>query len=138
MEKKSKRLLWIDDYRNPMEGQWLAFSPITTEDLEVHWVKSYKEFTEWIEKNKLPDAVCFDHDLADEHYDVSMYEQNGSYNDLYDKFKEKTGYDCAKFLIEYCEKNKLKVPLYNIQSANPVGKKNIDSLIRNYIYKFEE
>lgn len=135
---KEKVLLWLDDYRNPFENNWLVFSPIPLDNTKVIWVKSYDEFVLYIKLQGLPDAICFDHDLSDEHYDISMYYHDGSYDELYDKFKEKTGYDCAKFLIEYCMENKLKIPLYNIQSANPVGRKNIDQLLRNYIYKFEE
>ncbi len=133
-----KKLLWLDDYRNPMEGQWLVFSPITLEDLEVFWVKSYKEFTDWITENGLPDAICFDHDLADIHYkfkDLDDYEKLMLEND---QDVEKTGYDCAKWLVEYCMENKLKLPLYNIQSANPVGKENIDKLLKNYIKHMEQ
>ncbi len=51
MEKSDGlKLLWLDDYRNPMEGQWLVFSPLSG-DFEVHWVKNNKEFVEWIELN---------------------------------------------------------------------------------------
>lgn len=135
---KEKILLWLDDCRNPFEDDWLKFSPISLDNSKVIWVKSYDEFVLYIKLQGLPDAICFDHDLSDEHYDKSMYNNDGSYYRLYDKFKEKTGYDCAKFLIEYCMENKLKIPLYNIQSANPVGRKNIEQLLRNYIYKFEE
>ena len=46
-----KKLLWLDDYRNPFEDNWLNFSPIPINQLEVVWVKSYNEFVEWIEKN---------------------------------------------------------------------------------------
>ena len=30
-----KRLLWLDDYRNPLENDWLVFSPIGR-DVEVY------------------------------------------------------------------------------------------------------
>jgi hypothetical protein len=46
---------------------------------------------------------------------------------------EKTGMDCAKWLVDYCLDNKLTLPLYNIQSANPSGKDNIDGLLKNFI-----
>ena len=29
--------------------------------------------------------------------------------------------------------NELPIPKYNIQSANPVGRENIDSLLKNFI-----
>ena len=38
-----KKLLWLDDVRNPFENDWLNFSPIG-KNVEVHWVKSYDEF----------------------------------------------------------------------------------------------
>ena len=43
----------------------------------------------------------------------------------------KSGYDCAKWLVDYCLDNKVQIPEWNIQSANPVGKENIGSLLSN-------
>jgi len=108
-------LLWLDDARNPHENDWLVFSPIE-QPFETIWVKSYQEFKEYIYDNGLPTAICFDHDLG---------EPIGE--------DEKTGMDCAKWLVWWCQEHNLKLPLYNIQSANPVGKDNIDSLLKNFI-----
>jgi len=47
--------------------------------------------------------------------------------------EEKNGFDCAKFLVDYCMTHDLDIPPYGIQSANPVGKKNIDMYLKNYI-----
>jgi hypothetical protein len=129
-----KRLLWLDDYRDPItDSEWLMFSPIFKPYM-VFWVKSYNEFVEWIEKNGLPDGICFDHDLADEHYRPSMYNPDGHYSNYYTDgtFKEKTGYDAAKWLVEYCLDNNLDLPKFNVQSANPIGKKNIISILTNF------
>lgn len=131
-----KKLLWLDDIRNPLEDNWLSFSPITPD--EVIWVKSYKEFIAWINKNGLPQAICFDHDLG---MDVAVNARaKGISKDAARKLKqkEKTGHDCAKWLVEYCMDNDKKLPLYNIQSANPVGKDNIDGLLKNFIEKYEK
>lgn len=49
---KKGTLLWLDDIRNPLEDNWLVFSPITP--TEVVWVKSYEQFTKWIIENGLP------------------------------------------------------------------------------------
>ena len=46
--------------------------------------------------------------------------------------------DCAKWLVDYCIDNQLTLPLYNIQSANPVGKENIDGLLKNFIKHQDE
>lgn len=128
-----KKLIWLDDYRDPMEGQWLVFSPITLEDLEVFWVKSYKEFVAWITTNGLPDAICFDHDLGLEVAFEARSKGMSKRKSRLLKKEEKTGYDCAKWLVNYCVDNKEKLPLYNIQSANPVGKANIDGVLKSYI-----
>ena len=116
MNKDVKILLWLDDYRNPykLDGDWIrAFSPIGI-NCKAVWVKSYKQFTNWIINSKIPDAICFDHDLGDAGEN------------------EYTGYDCAKWLIEYCQNNNLSLPLWNCQSANPVGKDNINGILNNY------
>ena len=105
----NKILLWLDDYRDPEKNDWLVFSPIGR-DVNIIWVKSYNEFIDYIINNSLPDGICFDHDLGG----------------------EKTGYDCAKWLVNYCIDNNLELPLYAIQSANPVGKENIDKLLTNF------
>lgn len=106
-----KTLLWLDDYRDPRKDDWeKVFSPIGSTN-NIVWVKSYEEFIHYIINNSLPDGICFDHDLGE----------------------EKTGYDCAKWLVDYCMDNNLKLPVYAIQSANPVGKENISKLLINFI-----
>jgi hypothetical protein len=129
---KKQTLLWLDDYRDPFNTttDWLVFSPIPRENLQVVWVKSYQEFKDWIIDNGLPEAICFDHDLADEHYAIG---RPSNFQDFdYSKTTEKTGMDCAKWLVQYCIEFKKQLPLFNIQSANPVGAKNIRSLLENF------
>ncbi len=108
-----KKLLWLDDLRNPHDKgiDWLEYSPIGKE-VEVVWVKNASEFKNWILENGLPDAICFDHDLGDD---------------------SPSGYECAKWLVEYCLDNKFKPPLWACQSANPVGRENINCLLTSFI-----
>lgn len=127
-----KTLLWLDDIRNPFEndGEWLVFSPIPQPHITV-WVKSYDEFTKWIKENGLPDAICFDHDLGE---DVASELVSKGINKKEARRKKKelpTGYDCTKWLVEYCIKNKATIPEFNIQSANPVGAENMRCLLNN-------
>ena len=129
------KLLWLDDIRDPFEnnGEWLVFSPLFGGDYDTIWVKSFDEFVKWINDNGLPDGVCFDHDLGE---DVAIELVNkGTNKKVARKVKKElpSGYDCAKFLVNYCLINDLDLPLYNIQSANPVGKDNINGLLQNYI-----
>ena len=127
-----KTLLWLDDSRDPSKDDWLNFSPIG-KDVEVIWVKSYIEFVDYIMVYGLPTAICFDHDLGEDvviaQIIIGMSKSNAR------KFKKETlsGMDCAHWLVKYCMITKQLIPLYNIQSANPVGKENIDMLLKNYI-----
>ncbi len=133
-----KTLLWLDDYRNPFDTEvdWLVFSPIGR-NINTIWVKSYDEFCEWITNNGIPDAICFDHDLGLP--SQLKYRQEGKSKRESRRLSkdEKTGYDCAKWLVDYCIDNNIDIPIYNIQSANPMGKDNIKTILDNY-HKFYE
>ena len=69
---------------------------------------------DFIDQHGLPDGICFDHDLGEDGYD------------------ERTGYDCAKYIVDYCLQHNCDIPAYAIQSSNPVGKDNICHLMDNY------
>lgn len=107
-----KKLLWLDDIRNPFVGVWLVgYAPeFAYGEGEIIWVKNYDEFTKWIEENGLPNMIAFDHDLGE----------------------TMSGFDCAKWLVDYCIDNEVKLPKWTIQSANPVGSDNINGLLNNY------
>lgn len=129
-------LLWLDDIRNPfdLEANWLVFSPFELlEGDEVIWVKSYNEFRKYIEDYGVPDGVCFDHDLSD----FQALKGSGYLDDVPFPEDEKTGKDCADFLVNYCIDNGTPLPLWNCQSANPIGKENINSVLNNF-KKYQE
>ena len=88
-------------------------------------VRRYEDFVSWIQENGLPDEVSFDHDLAEITYDTSTGKQGFEYY-------EKTGYDAAKWLCEYCWTNGLPIPTWNVHSANPVGRDNIKQLLKSF------
>ena len=126
-------LLWLDDTRDCFEdnGKWLVFSPIPLDELtEVIWVKSYNEFCEYLEEWGIPDACCFDHDLS------LVQVEKGIVKEVLPE-EEKTGKDCADFLVNYCMSNGTPLPIWNCQSANIVGKENINSLLNNF-KKFQD
>jgi len=137
METSESILLWLDDIRDPSEDQWKVFFPIPNPS-KVVWVKSFKGFCEYIQDNGLPTAISFDHDLADEHYTPEEYwddyTRSKAYQDkVSQKYTEKTGLDCAKWLVDYCMDNNCNLPLWYTHSANPVGRDNIDRYLINYL-----
>lgn len=101
--------LFLDDIRAPSDSFYYTKDKKYT---ELKWmiVKSHKEFINVIDENGLPDLISFDHDLSE----------------------EKTGYDCAKWLYDYCLENNKQFPEYLIHSWNIVGTKNIKHYIENF------
>lgn len=73
-------------------------------------VYTYEEFVAFITEKGLPDFISFDHDLG----------------------LGKTGYDCAKWLVEYCLDHENSLPEFVVHSQNPVGKENIETLLNNF------
>jgi hypothetical protein len=121
--------LFLDDVRNP--GDCVLYMKKNDVYYETDWdiVRNYNDFVKYITENGVPDEISFDHDLADEHYDPSMYVSSEEYGKRYDKFREKTGYDCAKWLTDYCVENVIPLPTCYVHSMNPVGRDNIWSVI---------
>lgn len=118
-----KYYIFLDDVRKPSDVTWVDL-PMKTYTV----VRSYKEFRDIIWNQGIPKFVAYDHDLSDAHYGHGL---NGDKID-YDKYEEKTGYDCAKFLVNECNKLGIKHPPYQVHSMNPVGKQNIISYIEIY------
>ena len=127
--------LFLDDVRNPIDCILYIKDKIYAEEWDI--VRNYNEFINYITENGIPDLISFDHDLADEHYSPTMYGGGSLYNHLYSEFKEKTGYDCAKWLCDYCSENGLPLPTYLIHSMNPVGRDNILGVLKTF-EKFEK
>lgn len=124
--------LFLDDKRIPENCfSYVKAFGIRPDVYLGEWVivKSYADFVKLIEKTEtLPEVISFDHDLADEHYDIEKME-DGTYSELYDTFKEKTGYDAAKWLVQLCHDRGVPLPQCYCHSMNPVGRDNINNII---------
>jgi len=136
---KNKTLLWLDDIRDPNKADWLLqYAPEFMYDQEqVVWVKNYDQFTAWILENGLPHTIAFDHDLGEDVARDKVANGASKRQARAQKRETMSGYDCAKWLVEYCMDNKVLLPNWTIQSANPVGKENINALLNNYFNKYE-
>jgi len=112
--------LYLDDFRMPLDSFNYTNNKIYN---IVNWkvVRNYDEFVEAILTNGLPERISYDHDLSYE----DINKETG--------FTEKTGLDCARWLINYCMDNNLDVPVeIYIHSMNTVGALNIKSLFTTY------
>lgn len=80
--------------------------------------RSYNEAIKYVKENGIPDYISFDHDLG----------------------TDETGYDFAKWLVNSDIENMYIFPdgfSFNVHSANPIGKRNIESLLNSYLkFKF--
>jgi hypothetical protein len=127
--------LFLDDVRNPGDVTWVTLP-------EGPWVvlRDYHAFCDHIMEHGGPEFVTFDHDLADEHYRPSMYNPDRHYSNYYTDgtFKEKTGFECAKWLVNRCFINKLPFPAYAVHTKNPIGAENIVGIIESYNRFFKE
>jgi hypothetical protein len=132
MSTELKTALYLDDERTPTETipgyqPWIV-------------VRNYDEFTEYITTNGIPDLISFDHDLAEEHMDdyFKQFAEKGFQQPNYESYKEKTGMDCANFLVEYCQRMKVSLKYCAVHSHNPVGAANIQSFINGFKKHMDE
>lgn len=76
--------------------------------------RTFNEFKDVVKNQGFPEFISFDHDLG---------------------YGEPTGYDIAKWIVEEDMKRKI-LPInfsFNVHSANPVGKANIEGLLNGYL-----
>lgn len=115
-----KRKVYLDDCRKPPFGWEL----VKTADVCIAALERL-DVTE----------LSLDHDLAEEHYDDSMLRPEGggfdSYNELRTGFKEKTGLDVVKWMIEHLPPAKWPEKI-TIHTMNPAGRMHMQSLLENW------
>jgi len=107
---KQRIIIFLDDYRKPNKYVNMNIN-------RVYQAYSYSDFVSLLNnlynKYNRIDEVWFDHDLGD--------------------VNDGTGLDCAKYLVDFCIEHEISLPEYHIQSANPVGRVNIDSYLKSYL-----
>lgn len=109
-----KTLLWLDDLRDPRKEKLHRLSPVP-KPYRVVWVRSFEEFTAFVEKNGIPGAVSFDYDLGvDRSLGIALN------NPLI-----RNGAECALWLKNYCLEKGAPFPPYAIHSINESGKEEI-------------
>lgn len=102
--------LFLDDIRNVD----FVFPHLGNSDFVI--VRSYKAFVEQILQQGLPDFISFDNDLGEDENHTVLPD----------------GYACAKWLVYESGINFSNLK-FQVHSANPVAKKQIEGLLNNYI-----
>lgn len=114
--------IYLDDVRTPVDSTWVV-------------VRNYDEFVSKVVEIGLNNIECIslDHDLGDTA--MQEWHKNVYYNYTlnYDNILEKTGMDCAKWLVERWLDGEPVVTVYT-HSANAIGSANIMGYINNYLH----
>ena len=128
--------IFLDDIRTPKENNWVV-------------VRNYDEFVSKVTEIGLNniEVISLDHDLGDTAMNEYFNNVSPNYSLNYDNIKEKTGLDCAKWLVnhfydtnpEWIEMNRIikredgmVFPQVYTHSANPIGSANIMGYINNF------
>lgn len=129
------RYLFLDDERIPADVTWVEIGNGKSyyESRGAPWeiVRSFDAAVQWVIDNGYPDVVSFDHDLG---Y-AALTKHDSGLVIVSDATESKSGYDFAKWLVEYDMKTG-DMPAcfsFTVHSMNPVGAKNIKSYLDNYI-----
>jgi hypothetical protein len=119
MEKVS---IYLDDIRTPNDERWII-------------CRNYDEFVNKVDEIGLDniETISLDHDLGETA--IREYFKNVTNNYIldYNNIHEKTGYDCAKWLVEKSIESGVNLPTILTHSANPIGSANIMGYINNYL-----
>lgn len=123
--RKKRIWLFLDDIRIPTDERWKV-------------VKNYEEFVAHIRLNGLEnyEIISLDHDLG--YTAMVEYYTNAktNYQINYNNIEEKTGLDCAKFLVAESMNKGIPIPQVFVHSANPIGAANIMGYVNNYLKSF--
>jgi hypothetical protein len=129
--------IYLDDIRTPKDGGWVV-------------VRNYNEFVIKVTEIGLNniDVISLDHDLGDTAMEEYFNNVSPNYTLDYNNIKERTGLDCAKWLVNYFYDtntewleltriinlvNGINFPLVYTHSANPIGSANIMGYINNFL-----
>lgn len=115
-----KQKIYLDDVRTPIDSTWVI-------------TRDYDEFVRKVTSIGLDNIefISLDHDLGDsamKEWHTNVYH---NYKLDYNNITEKTGYDCAKWLVNQWLDGNPVVDVYT-HSANAIGSANIMGIINNY------
>ena len=112
--------IYLDDVRTPIDKNWII-------------ARNYDEFISKVEEIGLEniELISLDHDLGDTA--MTEWHRNVYHNYTldYNNITEKTGMDCAKWLVDQWLEGSPVVEVV-VHSANAIGSANMMGYINNY------
>lgn len=117
-----KKWIYVDDIRIPTDSMWTVAT-------------NYDELVREVALVGLDNVefISLDHDLGDDAMVEYYSNVKPNYQLDYSNIKEKTGYDCAKWLVQESMDKGIPLPTVKVHSANPIGAANIMGYINNYL-----
>ncbi len=124
--------IFLDDIRIPSDCRSYITDYLKYIHNHFHIARNYQDFCNMIDDVILggDEFGIISFDLADEHYEAT-YEPGFDTEIDYTKFKEKTGYHAAQYLVEKCKQYNIPLPECYVHSANTVGVENIANALKD-------
>ena len=125
--------IYLDDVRTPLDESWIV-------------VRNYDQFVQKVEEIGLQniDLISLDHDLGPAAMKEYFQNVHPNYQLDYNNITEKTGMDCAKWLVQHfydtnpnqsllVRGEPIQFPKVYVHSANPIGSGNMMGYINNFL-----
>jgi hypothetical protein len=125
--------IYLDDVRTPLDESWIV-------------VRNYGQFVQKVEEIGLQniDLISLDHDLGPAAMKEYFQNVHPNYKLDYNNITEKTGMDCAKWLVQHfydtnpnqsllVRGEPIQFPKVYVHSANPIGSGNMMGYINNFL-----
>jgi hypothetical protein len=125
--------IYLDDVRTPLDESWIV-------------VRNYDQFVQKVEEIGLQniDLISLDHDLGPSAMREYFQNVHPNYQLDYNNITEKTGMDCAKWLVQHfydtnpnqsllVRGEPIQFPRVYVHSANPIGSGNMMGYINNFL-----
>lgn len=129
MEKVKMYNLFLDSTKTPKDVSLYNNSDSRYVNLEWIIVKNFMEFVNEIADryldNELPNVISFDNYLIDDDVEDMT-------NPDYNSFGDRTGYHCARWLLDFCIDKDIKLPTYLLHSIKESETINILHLLQSY------
>lgn len=101
MEKAKKNNKEISSLASQRNYEFYSNNVFNKYNVTFDWVKNIEQFSDYIQRNGVPEFISFDRDLT--------VNKNNPLPD---------GLDCIKWLKQYCNEKKLPLPKCFVHSAN--------------------